>query len=205
MFTECLVICFIKDTDLLLLANLASNSLLSHQPLMSICNRNLAEAQDQKSKNNFCLCRQHSFSETHSSKKHFVKRFLITSETIKIKWQSFVKSGKGMIWMVIIVQLSQPLYISKDFVHISVYIRSKWVGGALMLNLWYIHKSGLSEPVTGTIMRVIIQAECQNYYQRTFSELQSFCFLLNKQCSTQKWQTRSRSIWYSVRAQRSLE
>lgn len=90
-----------------------------------------------------------------------------------------------MIWMVIIVQLSQSLYISKGSVHIWVYIRSKWVGSST-LNLWYIHKSALSEPVTSTIMRVIIQAECQNYYQRTFSELQSFCFLLNKQCSTQK-------------------
>jgi len=48
VFTECLVICFIKDTDFLLLANLASNSLLSHQPLMSICNRNLAEAEERK-------------------------------------------------------------------------------------------------------------------------------------------------------------
>lgn len=46
MFTECLVICFIKDTDFLLLANLASNSLLSHQPLMRTCSRNLAEAEE---------------------------------------------------------------------------------------------------------------------------------------------------------------
>lgn len=33
----------------------------------------------------------------------------------------------------------------------------------------------------GSIMRVIIQPECQNYYQRAFSELHSFLFLLNKQ------------------------
>lgn len=39
-------------------------------------------------------------------------------------------------------------------------------------------------------MRAIIQSECQNYYQRTFSELQSFCFLLNKQYSTQRWQNK---------------
>lgn len=55
MFTECLVICFIKDTDFLLLANLASKTLLSHQPLMSICYRNLAEASEQKkNRDQFC-------------------------------------------------------------------------------------------------------------------------------------------------------
>lgn len=55
VFTECLVICFIKDTDFLLLANLASNTLLLHQPLMSICNRNLAKALEQRNRNQFHL------------------------------------------------------------------------------------------------------------------------------------------------------
>lgn len=121
----------------------------------------------------------------------------------QINWQCFLKSEKVITWMVIIMQLSHLHSFWRLYLYLLLYW--EWVGGALMLNLWCIHKSVLSEPVMGSIMRVIIQAECQNYYQRTFSESQSFCFLLNKQCSTQKWQTRSRSIWYSMRAQRPLE
>lgn len=123
-------------------------------------------------------------------------------KTIKIKWHTFVKTKKwGYMNYHNHAIISFP-FISKSFSSIYSSIKRKGVKEAVMQILWCIHKSGVLEPAIGSIMRVIIQAECQNYYQRTFSESQSFCFLLNKQCSTQKWQTRSRSIWYSMRAPR---
>lgn len=50
----------------------------------------------------------------------------------------------------------------------------------------HIHKSALSAAVRGSIMRVIIQAGCQSYYQRDRPwKSHSLCSLLNKQCSIQ--------------------